>query len=200
MKRSLKRNIEYRFKEIFGGEYYMSPEDIKKESYKDPHMSLDDGLTIIFMGKIRLWIEFKKYHIRKWFNLKHYDLKLYLLKIMKEKKKLYVVIPNNKPTRETDYIRYKYSDDLFKWFYKRLKYYGFNTEKWTPCIIHKRFTRKDNSRNGCRIFFPDGSYVKFYEVYFLMEFKNKEWEKILEITKNNHVSMEDIINYYYLYN
>lgn len=112
------------------------------------------------------------------------------------KKRIYLIYPDDEPTSEMNCIRYKYSDGLFDWFYAKLKYFGFSTAEWHECVINKELTKKDNSENGCRIRLSDGTYVKFYEVYLMMEFTVAEWREIDKIS-DNKATMEDVINYYY---
>ena len=108
-------------------------------------------------------------------------------------KKLYVIYPDNEPSSETDYIKYKYSNELFEWFYDKVKYFSFSKDEWCDFKINKELTRKDNENNGCRITLSDGTYIKFYEVYFLMEFSFEEWQTINSV----EVTMSEIIDYFY---
>lgn len=107
-----------------------------------------------------------------------------------------VVRPDDEPTSETKYIRYKYSEGLFDWFYSKVRMYGYNEFQWRKLDIDFDRTRVDHSNNGCRIWGTDGTYIKLYEVILLMELTNDEWMEIGGGTYGE-MTVQDVVKYYY---
>jgi len=113
-----------------------------------------------------------------------------------QEKILVIVDPDETPIEQ--YPKYKYSDGLFDWFYKRLKYWSEERERFVKCKINKERTKQDNSENGCRIILHNGDYIKFYEIYLLMEFTRQEHKELFDLSSFS-ITLEDVVNYYYKY-
>lgn len=90
---------------------------------------------------------------------------------------------------------YKYSDELFDWFYSNLVMLGDSYCLWEPNSVNDidiKRTKEDHSSNGCRIWFKDGSYTKLYETLFMIKFNKKDISNLPEDPK-----LSDLVNYYY---
>lgn len=116
------------------------------------------------------------------------------------KKNLYKIFPDKEPGADTNFIRYKYSDGLFYWFYNRVKYYSNNDDN---CLykfdIDAEATKRDHKANGCRVYFDDKNYIKLYELTFYMEFTKEEYSIMDMDAINWNPTIEDVVNYYYDY-
>ena len=58
-------------------------------------------------------------------------------------------------------------------------------------------TRKDHMEDGCRIYDKEGYYYKLYEYYFMMSFTSFETDQIFGFMENDHVTVKDVVDYYY---
>lgn len=103
---------------------------------------------------------------------------------------MYIIEPDECGTE------YKYSDELFDWFYSRLKLYSC-WGAWDVADVDLKATRDDNSANGCRIWLKDGCYLKFCEYRFMLEFTYQEWDIIHARVKWVTPKLSDIVDYFY---
>ena len=113
---------------------------------------------------------------------------------------LYVI---SRDTEGGPFPRYRYSDELFDWFYEKLDYYSFGFDEWLKCDVNIEMTRKDNSTNGCRIWDKDGLYVTLFEINFLMEFTAEEWKDIQNFLRDKvygEITLSLIVDYFYFKN
>jgi hypothetical protein len=117
-------------------------------------------------------------------------------------KNLYVVYPDD---NTGEYPYYKYSDELFDWFYSRLKYDADNLDEFHPLDIDLEQTRKDNNPYGCRIWLKNGCYIKFTESILLMEFTSAERKEMKEIQIDRSgdylpifgITLKSVVDYFY---
>ncbi len=114
---------------------------------------------------------------------------------------LCVIKADEEPTRTTNWVRYKYSEELFDWFYDRLKFFSEDDLTWLRCdakVLDLECTKRDHANNGCRIYFADGSgYIKFYDASFLIELTIEEWDIIYYQIADREPTIEDIVNFFY---
>jgi len=98
---------------------------------------------------------------------------------------------------DEDGTSYKYSDELFDWFYSRVKYYrdyGYIFKNFES-FFNYHYTKEDHRENGCRIYDNNHQYIKLYETSFLMSFDEKELNEIT--SRYGCPSVEDIVDYFY---
>lgn len=91
---------------------------------------------------------------------------------------------------------WKYSDELFDWFYSRLKFER-NGNYFESINIDIEETRNDNKEDGCRIRLLDGTYIKLQESNFLFEVSEKEMKAIQAGHFYKNVTITDLVNYFY---
>ena len=98
---------------------------------------------------------------------------------------------------DEDGTSYQYSDELFDWFYSKVKYYQYygNIFENFKSFFNYNYTKKDHQENGCRIYNDRHEYVKLYETSFLMSFDEKELNEIT--SRYGCPSVEDIVDYFY---
>lgn len=114
-----------------------------------------------------------------------------------QEKLLCIIYPDDEPTSDSVYPTYRYSDELFDWFYSKLKYTSDVPNGFEPLNLHYKWTKKDHAANGCRIYDKNGNYDKLSETYFLVELTREEWRGVNIISEYDEVRLSDLVNYYY---
>lgn len=99
---------------------------------------------------------------------------------------LYEINPDKEGTK------YPYSEELFKEFYGRLRYYCYAYRQWNPAdTIDLVKTKEDHELDGCRIWDKKG-YAKLYECRFLIEVTEEE---SLQFTREYIDTLLDLVEY-----
>lgn len=102
----------------------------------------------------------------------------------------------NEQRRKNMYI-YKFSSELFFWFYKNAKYYKEPHEQcWYPMDIDLKRTYEDNSRDGCRIWDSRG-YFKLTESQFLFEMEEEDFDYLRKELMHGEIYLSDLVNFFY---
>lgn len=100
-------------------------------------------------------------------------------------------------------VLYKYSDGLFYWFFLKMLSFGDSIEvEQNKKSIDLWWTRKDLSKNGCRVWFMSGGYYKLWSLCFCLEFNENEKKALAEFLnttdlENTKILLSQIVDFYY---